>query len=220
MCPMPHSENSSGTVSVAERASVSRMRSRHCETCGGAFSYAIGRGNDRRHCSNACRKSKQLRLRAERKASAPPCVTADCVGIATRKSGLCEACYARLRRNGNVEKRKPTYRYSKGGYVVLLRPDHPLADKEGRVMEHRAVMYEALRGKPLSCFWCTSKLTWGTAVIDHLDENKGHNAIGNLVASCNDCNRSRGAILPFIRRLTDESFAKMVECFMRYRTKQ
>jgi hypothetical protein len=30
-----------------------------------------------------------------------------------------------------------------GGHVVLLRPDHPLANARGMVLEHRMVLYDA-----------------------------------------------------------------------------
>jgi hypothetical protein len=30
-----------------------------------------------------------------------------------------------------------------GGYVVLVRPDHPLAGPKGTVFEHRMVLYDA-----------------------------------------------------------------------------
>ena len=53
-------------------------------------------------------------------------------------------------------------------------------------------------------------------VIDYLNENKQDNNINNLVISCNNCNRARGAILSFIERMKKESLSKFIECVKRY----
>lgn len=78
-------------------------------------------------------------------------------------------------------------------------------------MEHRAVLYALLGDGPLSCFWCGMSLTWPAAVVDHLNENKQDNRAENLAVSCNNCNRARGSILPFIERLTPGSVGAFIE---------
>jgi HNH endonuclease len=46
--------------------------------------------------------------------------------------------------DSDVEPIRVTGRYIlDGGYVVLVRPDHPLADPKGTVFEHRLVLYNA-----------------------------------------------------------------------------
>jgi 5-methylcytosine-specific restriction endonuclease McrA len=60
-------------------------------------------------------------------------------------------------------------------------------------------------------------LEWKTAVVDHLDEQKANNTPSNLVVSCNDCNRARGSLLPFLRRMRTEAFPVFVEQMQAYR---
>lgn len=55
------------------------------------------------------------------------------------------------------------------GYVLIYAPDHPHADKAGRMREHRLVM-ETVLGRYLL----------PTEVVDHIDGNKSHNAPSNL----------------------------------------
>jgi len=75
------------------------LRTKTCPTCGTNFSYEIGKGKDKKHCSDACRVRLQMQLRSERHSSLPLCLVNECEGRATRKSaGLCEKHYIRLRR--------------------------------------------------------------------------------------------------------------------------
>ena len=78
------------------------------------------------------------------------------------------------------------------GYRMLTgRRDHPLADKRGEVLEHRAVLYEKLGPGDHPCFWCGKVLGWGGVqgiCCDHLDEDKLNNSPGNLEPSCLRCN--------------------------------
>jgi 5-methylcytosine-specific restriction endonuclease McrA len=78
------------------------------------------------------------------------------------------------------------------------------------VFEHRAVMYDRLGAGPLPCFWCGISLAWGKVVIDHLNEVKDDNRPENLVVSCNNCNRARGAMIPFIRTMRPAAFEVFV----------
>lgn len=196
-----------------------RCRTKTCTVCGNDFSYLIGRGNDRKICSTACRSKSKLRLREALKVNATECSTAGCRMPAVRVGkDLCEGCYCRLRRTGTTEKRRrePTYRYqTSAGYIKILLPGHPLADSSGHVFEHRKVLFEVLGPGEQSCFWCDKVLPWPAVVVDHLNENKDDNTKENLVASCNNCNRARGAMLPFQRRMRKEAIPVFIDTMLR-----
>lgn len=83
---------------------------------------------------------------------------------------------------------------------------HPLADSQGRVLEHRFVVYEALGPGPHPCHWCGTDLHWdrrpiehptSALCIDHIDHNRLNNDLANLVPSCLSCN-SRREMVPQI----------------------
>ena len=188
-------------------------RTKICTTCKVSFSYEVGRGNDRKHCSRECRQVSQIKNRPALLASKPMCAIPGCNNKATRvSSGTCEKHYYRNRRTGSTVKAQPKYRYETGyGYVKIFSPLHKLAGKDGCVREHRLVMYREHRGLCQSCFWCGVELTWKDAVIDHLNEVKNDNRIGNLVTACSDCNRARGAMLPFLRRLLVKALPTFIE---------
>jgi len=56
------------------------------------------------------------------------------------------------------------------GYILIRKPDHPMASKEGYVMEHRLVMAEHL-GRPLT----------RDEVVHHRNAIPNDNRIENLV---------------------------------------
>jgi hypothetical protein len=72
-----------------------------------------------------------------------------------------------------------------------------MAWKNGEVLEHRRVLYDAIGPGPHECHWsgisgCGKVLEWGgTGGIqaDHLDGDKLNNDPTNLVPSCLGCNR-------------------------------
>lgn len=139
----------------------------------------------------------------------PLCCVHKCkTEVRSRNSPYCEKHYGRVRRGVPLgDAPPPMYRYvTPSGYVVLKKSDHPLSDKSGNVYEHRAVAHENHEGVCPACFWCDALLSWDSAVIDHLDENKSNNDKTNLVVACNACNRARGAMLPFIRSMKPEAF--------------
>lgn len=197
------------------------MRSRVCTVCEGQFSYPIGRGNDRQHCSPECRQKQQLRLREERIPFLPLCSTEGCNKPANRVgAGQCEKCYCRQRNTGSAYTPRRTFKYrytDSAGYVKLQLPAHPLADVGGGIREHRAVLYDLLGEGPHPCHWCASILEWPAIVVDHLNEDKADNRPKNLVCSCSPCNRARGAILPFLARITDAGLFAFVDAAIEYR---
>ena len=132
------------------------------------------------------------------------CSVPECVKPA--RSGVnryCEMHYYRVRRHGRVG----TVRIARGwtdtrGYRWVNRPAHFLADAEGRVYEHRIVLFEKIGPGAHPCHWCGHSVTWDLSyyygggsdalVSDHVDGNKMNNAPTNLVPACNPCNASRG----------------------------
>lgn len=97
----------------------------------------------------------------------------------------------------------PAHRPQGGGrpptttrYLRSKRPTHLLADTEGMVRVHRAVLYDKIGPGPATCHWCGRELAWKAdgirrVVADHLDANTRNNAPSNLVASCRTCNVRR-----------------------------
>ena len=166
-------------------------------------------------CNNLAvtRRLCQKCYTAERKRTAGECQVHKCHNPALRDDGtLCEKHYYRVRRTGTHEKRKPLERYLTGaGYSRVKAPGHPLAAKDGTVFEHRLVKYRALGEGNHPCFWCGELVSWSDAVVDHLNEVKDDNRPENLVYSCNNCNRARGAVLPFIERLSEQSLDAFIE---------
>jgi hypothetical protein len=193
------------------------VRERMCPTCRAVFSYEIARGRDRKHCSLRCRKAAAaVRLKAYVGTHRPKC-SKGCGRKVYGRRGPCVVCRSHERRTGDKGPvaRVQTGRHSSGhGYVVLTAMHgHPLSNRDGAVYEHRAVMYREWRGTVPACHWCGQQLSrWSAVVVDHLNENKADNSPGNLVPSCNSCNRARGAMLPFIKTLLPERYDELIAC--------
>lgn len=68
-----------------------------------------------------------------------------------------------------VNLRPEEKRLSTSGYFMFYRPGHPMADKAGRLMEHRLVMAEHLGRMLDAC-----------EVVHHKDGDRQNNAIENL----------------------------------------
>ena len=108
-------------------------------------------------------------------------------------SPYCETHYYRIYRNGTLDLHKPPAIVDRSdGYRLLYAPKHPLRRSSSRIAEHRAVFYEAHGAGPFNCHWCDKPLTWQNLHIDHLNDIRSDNSIGNLVASCPPCNQKRG----------------------------
>jgi len=187
-----------------------------CPSCGNAFSYSTSRGHARKYCSHQCSRRASMAAHSERLKSLGNCSVDGCAnGIERVGARMCEMHYMLVRRNG-VPARQWTVRHrytTSAGYVIVKRVGHPLASQAGNVGEHRLVMFEAHSGICQPCYWCSAALTWESAVIDHKNENKSDNDLSNLVFACGQCNRARGAIIPFLTRcnpaLLDEAIGLM-----------
>lgn len=194
-------------------------RTRVCPTCQGSFSYPMGPGNDRKHCSPECRVKHQKRKALERFRTAGKCALG-CGRKANRRSHtICEACYYYERRTGKPGP-APIYRAARYedhvGYVVVNVKGHPLAGRDGLTREHRVVAYDSNGGRCPNCFWCGVGLSWGDAVVDHLNEQKNDNRPSNLVVACKNCNLIRGGMLPFIARMSHESLEAFIHQVRQY----
>lgn len=78
------------------------------------------------------------------------------------------------------------------GYRAHHKPDHPLAESNGKVFEHRMILYASIGPGKHLCNWCEHTLEWGiNLTVDHLNFNKLDNRIENLVPSCQSCNTLR-----------------------------
>lgn len=182
-----------------------------CKCCGLEFTYLHETGMRRRHCSPACRVALKKTKREAERAALATCGVSGCGNKANRKgAGMCEMHYIRVRRTGNTQERMVVGRYLRGSYVLLLDRSHPLATSHGTVAEHRAVAYEKYGGVCQPCHWCAAPVTWKTCHVDHLNGNKQDNRANNLVISCARCNRSRGAVQPFLVAMTASAFEQFV----------
>lgn len=169
------------------------MEQATCARCGKPFER---RQRAHRYCCKECQQRAAGRRRDRRRLSAPaPCDIEGCTK--PRRSATaawCEMHYGRWRRNGDpklIQEPQPLYANDRG-YIKLRLSDHPLADRQGYIYEHRAVVYELAGSGKQPCFWCGVEMEWGRNLhVDHLDHNRGNNDPSNLVISCRQCNTTR-----------------------------
>lgn len=180
-----------------------KSRTGKCKICGATYTQAPGKGKGRTYCTEQCRLTGRRLGKSQRVYQC--CKVEGCEGNATRVGvQLCELHHARLRRTGLTEARphKVVCAHS-SGYLRMLNKRHPLADSTGYVYQHRSVAYDMHRGLCPPCFWCNVRLDWAWSVVDHLNEQKADNHPDNLVVCCAPCNRARGALIPFVERMTE-----------------
>ena len=79
------------------------------------------------------------------------------------------------------------------GYIVIYRPDHPLARGTGHILQHREVLYNYIGDDTPDCAICGCVTSWEIYKyhVDHIDENKKNNSLDNLRMLCNSCNVGR-----------------------------
>ena len=113
-----------------------------------------------------------------------------------QKDQVCQKHYFRFMRYGTYDltmKPRQAKRLHSAGYVCLFIPDHPLANSNGEVYEHRKVMYDKYGESIPNCELCGAETEWHNrnTHIDHINEIKDDNRVGNLRILCNSCNVKR-----------------------------
>lgn len=109
---------------------------------------------------------------------------------------LCQKHYHRIYRNGHLKLKQikaVERRENPAGYVLLHIPNHPLANKNGYVYEHRKVAYDKYNVCGIVCDICGKPLEWSGkgSHIDHIDGDVKNNSEENLRPLCITCNTRR-----------------------------
>lgn len=107
--------------------------------------------------------------------------------------GWCRKHYIRWWRHGDplASLRDGRGYLASNGYRILNKPDHPLA-VNGKVYEHRIVLFAIIGSGTHPCHWCNNPVTWMVDLeVDHVDGNTTNNTPANLVPSCHQCNVGR-----------------------------
>lgn len=189
-----------------------REITRVCKWCGETFTFLSERGRARIFCGMKCNAASSMQTWKDKQDSRPKCKASGCdKPQKTSTQGYCAAHEARMRRTGEIALRpRPTRSKCTHGYMRVKRPDLPISDVHGWCYEHRAVLYDKIGDQGHCCHWCGISLTWGVTDVDHIDGIKDRNDPDNLVASCSGCNRSRGTLLPFLRRMTEDGYEQFL----------
>lgn len=113
-----------------------------------------------------------------------------------KKDQLCQKHYFRFMRYGTFDltmKPRQKVRVHSAGYICLFIPDHPLANSNGEVYEHRVVLYKKYGDNIPSCEICGALTNWNSrdTHVDHINEIKSDNSESNLRILCNSCNVKR-----------------------------
>ena len=138
-----------------------------CIECSEEFEIPRTRGKHSiKTCGPLCKKKRAKRMaRASfqaRKAISGKCLVNSCRGKATRKGGVCENHYFRMRRTGSYEGMVRSETAIHGQYVRMVgrgATNHPMASKKSKMLyQHRMVAYDSRKGQCDPCFWCGVKL--------------------------------------------------------------
>ena len=142
-------------------------------------------------------------MRAYKKPGRPPCAIAGCTGSLYCR-GYCVMHYNRWREGIEPFDAPTPLRAAPGegsvipdGYRMLNMRDHPLARAQGKVPEHRVVLFAKIGPGEHPCHWCGKSLGWEAPrqslkiMADHVDHDRLNNAPHNLVPACLDCNTKR-----------------------------
>jgi len=161
-----------------------------------------------------------------------------------KNDALCQMHYFRRMRNGSFDLKdcsdykKPVVRGGKyrmsnpRGYLLVKEPDHPLAQNNGYVYEHRKVLFDAVGDGANKCELCGTGWSWGSVYfshVDHIDGDVTNNALGNLRPLCNACNSRRGLAPAHTRKnsmavtvdgvtKTPTEWSRHPECFVSHST--
>lgn len=132
------------------------------------------------------------------------CIISGCKRYRVSKQ-MCQAHYRRFKIHGDPLSHIPiidgtgfikSHRYRK-----ITDRNHPLADNEGRVYEHRHKLYGYIGDGTHTCNWCDKEIRWLKEyskntyhfylTVDHLDFDRHNNNLDNLVPACFECNSKR-----------------------------
>lgn len=109
------------------------------------------------------------------------CVEGCDKNVRSTNAQWCEMHYARMRRNGTLDKRPdPAPTLTSGGYLKA----------KGEYV-HRTVFFRENGRGEHACKWCGTRVSGTDLHVDHVDECKTNNSPENLVASCFMCNIKR-----------------------------
>lgn len=155
-------------------------------------------------CSMHYERARKLDALPERTDRAPQCSVTGCTETRAAGRTICSMHRERIRSHGDtgaaerIRSKPGTATRRPDGYLIRTSPDHPLARAQGRVLEHRRVLFAAIGPGPHQCHWCSRPVDWtrgvstpDALVVDHLDFDRANNDPSNLVPSCHPCNSQR-----------------------------
>lgn len=114
--------------------------------------------------------------------------------------GYCGTHFSRFKRLGNPFEEIPIGGFqtlNKKRYKRITCHGHPLANSEGRVPEHRYVLFAFIGDGTHQCDECGIDVIWNgerwkdALVVDHADFDRHNNELENLRPSCDRCNSHR-----------------------------
>lgn len=114
------------------------------------------------------------------------------------KNGYCSLHFLRMKRTGTTDD-PPVPILDTKRYIQRKIPNHPIATKNGRVLLHRAALYDKIGPGEHPCHWCGEIVSWEKSypkhpdalIVDHLDHDRHNYSPENLVPACNPCNSQR-----------------------------